>query len=90
MKYIPGKKLDIVMDEDVEEMEEVVITGYQKIDKRHLTSAVTTLKVDDINVAGISTIDKMLEGHVPGMIFMQNSGQVGAAPKLRIRGSSTV
>ena len=24
------------------------------------------------------------------MIFMQNSGQVGAAPKLRIRGSSTV
>ena len=90
VKYIPGKKLDIVMDEDVEEMEEVVITGYQKIDKRHLTSAVTTLKADDINVAGISTIDKMLEGHVPGMIFMQNSGQVGAAPKLRIRGSSTV
>ncbi|WP_292270585.1 SusC/RagA family TonB-linked outer membrane protein [Butyricimonas sp.] len=90
VKYTPGKKLDIVMDEDVEEMEEVVITGYQKIDKRHLTSAVTTLKVDDINVAGISTIDKMLEGHVPGMIFMQNSGQVGAAPKLRIRGSSTV
>lgn len=67
-----------------------MITGYQKIDKRHLTSAVTTLKADDINVAGVSTIDKMLEGHVPGMIFMQNSGQVGAAPKLRIRGSSTV
>lgn len=82
--------MNIVMEEDVEQMEEVVITGYQKIDKRHLTSAVTTLKADDINVAGVSTIDKMLEGHVPGMIFMQNSGQVGAAPKLRIRGSSTV
>ncbi len=90
VKYTPGKKLNVVMEEDVEEMEEVVITGYQRIDKRHLTSAVTTIKADDINVAGISTIDKMLEGHVPGMIFMQNSGQVGAAPKLRIRGSSTV
>ncbi len=90
VKYIPGKTMNIVMEEDVEQMEEVVITGYQKIDKRHLTSAVTTLKADDINVAGVSTIDKMLEGHVPGMIFMQNSGQVGAAPKLRIRGSSTV
>lgn len=90
VKYTPGKELNIVMEEEVEEMEEVVITGYQRIDKRHLTSAVTTLKADDINVAGINTIDKMLEGHVPGMIFMQNSGQVGAAPKLRIRGSSTV
>ena len=90
VKYTPGKKLNVVMEEDVEEMEEVVITGYQRIDKRHLTSAVTTLKADDINIAGISTIDKMLEGRVPGMIFMQNSGQVGAAPKLRVRGSSTV
>ena len=90
VKYTPGKTLNIVMEEDVEQMEEVVITGYQKIDKRHLTSAVTTLKADDINIAGINSIDKMLEGHVPGMIFMQNSGQVGAAPKLRIRGSSTV
>ncbi|MFR5656572.1 MAG: hypothetical protein ACLUDU_00590 [Butyricimonas faecihominis] len=77
------------MEDDVEQMEEVVITGYQKIDKRHLTSAVTTLKADDINVAGISTIDKMLEGHVP-YDFHAKFRSVGAAPKLRIRGSSTV
>ena len=38
----------------------------------------------------MNTIDQMLEGRIPGMIFMQNSGQVGAAPKLRIRGTSTV
>lgn len=68
----------------------VVSTGYQDVDRRRLTSAVTTLKMDDIKVDGLSTIDKMLEGHVPGMIFMQNSGQVGAAPKVRIRGTSTV
>lgn len=74
------------------ELEEVnvVSTGYQDIDRRRLTSAVTTLKMDDIKVDGLSTIDKMLEGHVPGMIFMQNSGQVGAAPKVRIRGTSTI
>ncbi|WP_433903656.1 SusC/RagA family TonB-linked outer membrane protein [Sphingobacterium puteale] len=72
------------------EVNVVVNTGYQKIDKRHLTSAVTTLKMDDILTPGINTIDKLLEGRVPGMIFMQNSGQVGAAPKLRIRGTSTI
>jgi TonB-linked SusC/RagA family outer membrane protein len=31
----------------------------------------------------------MLEGRVPGLTYMQNSGQAGAAPKLRIRGTST-
>lgn len=83
--------LRIVMEEDVAQIEEVVVNaGYQKIEKRHLTSAVTTIKADDIMTSGLYTIDKMLEGHVPGMIFMQNSGQVGVAPRLRIRGTSTI
>jgi len=74
------------------ELEEVGIvkTGYQEIDRRKLTSSVTTIKMDDILTPGINTIDKLLEGRVPGMIFMQNSGQVGATPKLRIRGTSTI
>ncbi|WP_293887958.1 MULTISPECIES: SusC/RagA family TonB-linked outer membrane protein [unclassified Sphingobacterium] len=74
----------------LDEVNVVVNTGYQKIDKRHLTSAVTTLKMDDILTPGVNTIDKLLEGRVPGLVLMQNSGQVGAAPKLRIRGTSTI
>lgn len=88
--YTGQGEINITMYEEAMEMDEVVITGYQNIDKRKLTAAVTTLKADDIRVPGINSIDKMLEGHIPGMIFMQNSGQVGAAPKLRIRGTSTV
>ena len=78
------------MVDENQEVEEVVITGYQNISKRHLTSAVTSMKASDIMLPGVSTIDRMLEGHVPGMIFMQNSGQIGVAPRLRIRGSSTI
>lgn len=80
----------IVLEEDVEDLDEVIVTGYQELDRRKATGAVTSLKMDDIKVAGLSTVDKMLEGHIPGMIFMQNSGQVGAAPRLRIRGTSTI
>lgn len=79
-----------MVSSQIDEVEVMVNTGYQTVDKRHLTSAVTTLKMDDIKTAGINTVDKLLEGRVPGMIFMQNSGQVGAAPRLRIRGTSTV
>lgn len=82
--------MKIVLVEDVKDLDEVIVTGYQELDRRKATGAVTSLKMDDINVAGLSTVDKMLEGHVPGMIFMQNSGQVGATPRVRIRGTSTV
>lgn len=68
----------------------IVNTGYEKIDSRKLTSSITTLKMDSIITPGINTIDRLLEGRVPGMILTQNSGQVGAAPRLRIRGTSTV
>lgn len=82
--------INVTMQEDVHTMKDVVVTGYQNIDRSKLTSAVTSLKMEDINNPGVTTVDQMLEGKVPGMIFMKNSGQVGAAPKLRIRGTSTI
>lgn len=67
----------------------VIYNGFQKIKQKYLTGSVTSLKMDSINQPGLSTVDKMLEGRVPGLTYMQNSGQAGAAPKLRIRGTST-
>ena len=82
--------IDVKMQEDIEYVDDVVVIGYQDIDRSKLTSSVTSLKMSEIQNPGLTTIDKMLEGHVPGMIYMQNSGQVGATPKIRIRGTSTL
>ncbi|MBZ4189377.1 SusC/RagA family TonB-linked outer membrane protein [Niabella beijingensis] len=85
------KTLTIKLEPQEGSLDNVVIsTGYQKIEQKHLTGAVTSLKMDSIYQPGLTTVDKMLEGRVPGMIFMQNSGQPGAAPKLRVRGTSTL
>ena len=72
------------------DIDEVVVTGYNIIDKRKLTSSVTSLKAEDIMRPGIVNLDQMLEGQVPDMVFMNNSGEVGTVPKLRIRGTSTL
>ena len=90
IKYTGQEVIDVVMREDVEQMEEVVVTGYQQIDKRHLTSAVNTVRMEDIDVPGANRLDMMLEGRIPGLMVMQNTGQVGAAPRVRIRGTSTI
>ena len=91
VKYTGKDTVNVVMKESVAELEEVLVqTGYQTIDPRKNTSAITTIRAEDIITPGLQTIDQMLEGNVPGMVFMQNTGQIGAAPRLRVRGTSTV
>lgn len=89
--YSGKNVIHIVLENSENIMEEVIVsTGYHRIDRRELTSAVTTIKAEDIITPGLNTVDQMLEGRVPGLIFMQNSGQLGATPRLRIRGTTTV
>lgn len=88
--YAGQQEIDITMHEEATQIDEVVITGYQVVDRRKNTSAVNTVKVDDIMIPSATSIDQMLEGRVPGMILMSNSGEVGVVPKIRIRGTSTL
>lgn len=92
VKYVGRDTIRVMMEDEVHEMEEVTVvsTGYQKIDARKLTSAVTTVKAAEVVMPGLSTIDQMLEGYVPGMVFMSNSNTIGAVPRIRIRGTSTI
>ena len=80
----------IVLEEDNALIGEVVVTGYGNILKGNYTGSATTLKASDIMMPGISTIDQMLQGVVPGMLVSNTTGQVGASSKVRVRGTSTL
>ena len=82
--------LRIVLEEMIAEMEEVVVTGYQKVDKRRSTSAITSVKASDVLVPGMTSIDQALEGRIPELMLVANSGEVGATPRVRVRGTSTL
>ena len=90
IKYTGQKTLDVVMKEDVKAVEEVVVTGYGNVSKGNYTGASTTVKAEDVLMAGVSSIDQMLQGVVPGMLVWNTTGQVGATSKIRVRGTSTL
>lgn len=71
-------------------LNDVVVTGYQILDKRSLTSAVSSAKMEDLMRADVSSLDQMLEGRIPDLLVTNNSGEIGVAPKIRIRGTSTL
>lgn len=85
-----GKRLRVRMAEDSNEIGEVVVTGYGNINTRKNTSAVTSLKMDDILQPGMTSLTDALNGRVPDMQFSQNSGEVGATARIRVRGTSTL
>ena len=90
VRYTGQESLQVVLEEEATEIDEVVVTGYQTIDRRKNTSAVTSVKAEDIMIPGVMTIDKMLEGQIPDLMVMTNSGESGVAPRIRIRGTSTL
>ena len=73
------------LKEEVSQLDEVVVTGYQQIEKRKVTSAITTVQADDIKSIGVASIDQMLEGQVAGLMSTPTNGAPGAPAKMRIR-----
>lgn len=90
VKYTGQDSVNVVMKDDIEVLEDVVVTGYGNMSKGNYTGAATTMKAEDIMMAGVSSIDQMLQGVVPGMLVQQGTGMVGAFPKIRVRGVSSL
>lgn len=82
--------VNISLEDSQNVVDEVVVTGYGNTLKGNYTGAMTKLKADDIMLAGASSIDQMLQGVVPGMLVQQETGMVGASPKIRVRGTSSL
>ena len=81
---------DFMLDDHSQSLGEAVVTGYGTISTREKTSAITSLKMEEILMPGMTSLEQALEGRVPDMVFMQNSGEVGATARMRIRGTSTL
>ena len=80
----------ITMKNDVMQMEDVVVTGYTTLSRRESASAVTQIRAKDVMMSGVGSIDKMLQGRIPGMMVINTSGEPSATPKIRIRGNATI
>ena len=80
----------VYMESSSKEMNELVVTGYQQIDRRKLTSAITTVKMTDEIIGGITNIDQALAGQIAGLSSVSSTGAPGAPVKLRIRGIASM
>ena len=82
------KDMRITLKEDNELLDEVVVVGYGSQKKVNLTGAVASVDVDKaIDSRPITDIGRALQGSVPGLTVTTNSGEIGGAPTIKIRGN---
>lgn len=82
-------KVNVVMKGNAEAFNEVVVNGYQKMDAKMATASTFKLRAEEVIQPGVTSIDQMLQGKVPGMMVYNSSGSVNAKPTIRMRGTST-
>lgn len=80
----------IVMESDSEMIDEVVVTGMQRMDKRLFTGASDKLSGEAAKLDGIPDISRALEGRSAGVSVQNVSGTFGTAPKIRVRGATSI
>ena len=95
--YIPqsvnitnAKVYNIALVPDVNTQNEVVVIGYGTQKKSSLTGAIAKFKNENLDEAPVSRVDQALQGKIAGLTIQNTSSEAGAAPKISIRGISSV
>jgi len=71
-------------------LEEVVVTGMTRMDRRMFTGATDKVNADDAILNGIADVSRSLEGRSAGVSVQNVSGTFGTAPKIRVRGATSI
>ena len=82
--------VDIALTDDLQQLSEVVVTGYGTRSTEGFTGSMGSVGADKIQNKPLATVDQALQGSVPGVQLSATSGTPGAAQDIRIRGISSI
>jgi TonB-linked SusC/RagA family outer membrane protein len=82
--------ININLELETKELEEVVVTGFQEVERKLFTGSAASIKMSDARIPGMTDASQMLEGRVAGVTVDNVSGTFGTSPKIRIRGNTSI
>lgn len=87
---VAGKnELNVFMQSENKQLEEVVVVGYGTQKKQNLSTAVSSVTANTIEKLSITRVEQALQGNAPGVLVLNQNGQPGDKPMIRIRGTGT-
>ncbi|AUC21973.1 MULTISPECIES: TonB-dependent receptor [Polaribacter] len=84
--YAGNQKLNIILKEEANSLDEVVIVGYGSQKRSDVTGAISSVKSEDFNQGVVANAGQLLQGKVAGVNVSSSSGEPGATQDIVIRG----
>lgn len=82
--------VSVALEQSSQSFDDVVVIGYQTVQRRNTTAAISTVKGKDFENTPYPTFDAMLQGRVAGLNVLGVSGEPGGNNIVNIRGNTAV
>lgn len=87
---IPGKPVNVTLEDDSEMLQEVVVVGFGTQKKVNLTGSVGVVTADELKERPVTNATQALQGVVPGLQITQTNGSLEDTPSINVRGTTTI
>jgi TonB-linked SusC/RagA family outer membrane protein len=82
--------INVTLLEDATSLEEVVVVGYGTLAKRRVSGSVASVSTSQINEIPVVSAENAIIGQVAGVQVQETTGEPGASPTIRIRGTGSI
>lgn len=86
---VNNSKINVTLDEDSKLLNEQVVIGYGTMQRKDVTSSITTVKSEDLNKGVFTDPAQMLQGKVPGLV-VSSTGDPNGSATITLRGASSL
>ncbi len=85
-----NQTINVALEVDLKESAEVVVIGYGTQKRSDVTGAVSKYKNERLDETPVARLDQALQGRIAGVTVQNTSSEAGAAPKIQVRGISSI
>lgn len=82
--------INVTLAADVQQLSEVVVTGYGTQIKQDLTGNVAQVDAEEIENMPVTTVEQAIQGRAPGVLINSQNGKLGQGMEIRVRGASSI
>ena len=82
-------QLSVTLQEDAEMLDEVVVIGYGTIQRKDVTTAISSVSMKNLDERPITSAGQAIQGKVAGVSVIQPSGMPGGDLSIRVRGTTS-
>ncbi|MBN1414633.1 MAG: TonB-dependent receptor [Bacteroidales bacterium] len=83
-------KIDVLLIEDIQRLDEIVVVGYGTVKKSDITGSLSSVSSEELLEQPVQNVNQALQGRAAGVDVFNTGFSPGSAPTIRIRGNRSI